>query len=306
MVSRIFFSVLFLVGLSLSSFAQAETESTQYDPLSSQYIPRYEQHYKYRVWWNFDLTEKQNKGFFANRAELSRFIIDAVKSGEIENVYHPLDDSLLRILPKEEFNTKLVREAAAVVEVWDPDIDYYSGDLVSYNGKTYSSIFDDNYSQNPEETAGDMWELAQNAGAAQVFDASEITKLQIMEDIIFDRRRSRVYHDILGIKLIIPGTVHFSGNDDPVCYIRYQDLEKAFRNNPEKAVWFNRYNQAQHKNFADAFLLRLFHLTLHEVENPDSQSIFDIYAAGGRDEAVMATVWEEMKLMEKEHNLWEY
>jgi hypothetical protein len=34
----------------------------------------------------------------------------------------------------------------------------------------------------------------------------------------------------------------------------------------------------------------------------------DTYTANGRPykEAIWATEWEEMKMMEKEHNLWEY
>ena len=88
----------------------------------------------------------------------------------------------------------------------------------------------------------------------------------------------------------------------------YKDLEKIFRNHPDEAIWFNRYNTAENKNYGDAFLLRLFHGTIDKVENPDNESIYDTYAANGRPykESVWAREWEEMKLMEREHNLWEY
>ncbi|NJM24205.1 MAG: hypothetical protein HC859_00305 [Bacteroidia bacterium] len=45
-----------------------------------------------------------------------------------------------------------------------------------------------------------------------------------------------------------------------------------------------------------------------KIENPDDETIFDTYRSNGRPykEAVWATEWAEMMLMEKEHNLWEF
>ena len=34
-----------------------------------------------------DLREKQNKGFFAKNGEISKLIVDAVKSGELTDIY---------------------------------------------------------------------------------------------------------------------------------------------------------------------------------------------------------------------------
>jgi hypothetical protein len=130
--------------------------------------------------------------------------------------------------------------------------------------------------------------------------------MTMQEDVIFDKRRSRLYYDIQAIQLsafdINTGTFKDLG------WFKYKDLEKVFRNHPDEAIWFNRYNTAENKNYADAFLLRLFHGTIEKVENPDNESIYDTYAANGRPykESVWAREWEEMKLMEREHNLWEY
>ena len=87
--------------------------------------------------------------------------------------------------------------------------------------------------------------------------------------------------------------------------MKYKDVEKVFRAHPEKAIWFNRQNTAQNRNLADAFLLRLFHASIKKVENPDDLELTAIYT-GDQQMATMAREWEEMKLMEKEHNLWEY
>jgi hypothetical protein len=72
--------------------------------------------------------------------------------------------------------------------------------------------------------------------------------------------------------------------------------------------WRNRYNPAENRTFNDAFKLRLFHGVIDKVENPDDRSITEIYRANNRSywESVFARWEEEMKLMEKEHNLWEY
>ena len=66
----------------------------------------------------------------------------------------------------------------------------------------------------------------------------------------------------------------------------------------------DRYN----KNFADAFVLRLFGASIYKVGNPDDSSLTEIYTENGRPykESVWARTWEEIRLMEKEHNLWEY
>lgn len=97
----------FTVVLSLlwSSIAWAQPELPQYNPNSINPIPRYEQLYKLRVWRQIDLREKQNKGFFSNNGQITKLIIDAVRSGEIANVY--ASDSLTTLMTREEFEDKM-------------------------------------------------------------------------------------------------------------------------------------------------------------------------------------------------------
>lgn len=91
MLKRIFYSAVFS-SLSLGAFAQAEVSGAevdaafreeleeQYNPNSLDPIAKYEQHYKLRVWRTIDLLEKQNKGFFSSNGEITKLIVDAVKS----------------------------------------------------------------------------------------------------------------------------------------------------------------------------------------------------------------------------------
>ncbi len=290
-----------LVGLlSISSLCAQETND-QYNPFSVDPIPKYEQLFKRRVWMRIDLKEKQNKGFFAKNGELSKLILDAVRSGEIDKIY--LNDSLTSTMTKDEFLKRLVATEAEQIDPYDPDAEYYEGDQVMYNGVAYTSLYDESIGVTPD-TAPDDWEADDTAGKDDIYFPSQISVLRMMEDRIFDKRRSRLYYDIQAIKIIVPGSETLNGVDNEVAVFAYKDLLKVFRNHPNEAIWNNRYNSAQNKNFADAFILRLFHGALVKVENPDDLDIVDIYDT--RKEGIMASEWIDMQLMEKEHHLWEF
>lgn len=297
------FLVAVLIGAAITVNGQS-AEPPQYNPNSVSPIPRYEQLYRIRVWREVDLREKQNEGFFSKNAEISKLLIEAVKSGEIAQVY--ANDSLTTTMSKSDFYQLLVQTQGSSYPAWDPATNYITqSDIVSYNGKNYEAQTD-NIGKNPETSLND-WSVTA-AGRASLYLYSDMTKLRIMEDVIFDRRRSRLYYDIQAIQLVVPGTSTSTGVDNELGWISFKEAEKVFRNHPREAVWFNRYNTSENKNFADAFLLRLFHPVIYKVENPDDSSIADIYRENGRPykEGVWARQWEEIRLMEKEHNLWEY
>lgn len=302
-------------AVSFAAWSQAEVETSevnqayqeemeeQYNPNSINPIPKYEHHYKRRVWRTINLNEKQNKGFFSNNGEITRLIVDAVKSGEITDIY--THDSLTTRMSKQQFLDRLIQSEAMMLDEWTPDRDYYSGEMIKYNGKNYRANID-NVGRNPESSP-DEWSFTTEGQAAEYLPR-DIYVLRLMEDMIFDKRRSRLYYDIQAIQLIIPGSLTTTGVDEFLGWFKYKDLERVFRNHPKKAIWFNRQNTAQNKNFADAFLLRLFKGYIHKIENPEDETIFDRYAANGRTrkEAVWATELAEIELMELEHNLWEF
>ncbi|MCI0751454.1 MAG: gliding motility protein GldN [Flammeovirgaceae bacterium] len=297
----------FVGGLLLLSFGSfAQKELPQYNPNSINPIARYEHLYKLRTWRRIDLTEKQNKGLFSRNGEITKLILDAARSGEIPDVYK--SDSLKTKYPKDEFISQMTQQAGQAFPAWDPAATYYQGDVALFNGRNYESQIDNNTGLNPEQAAAGTaqeW-VVTTKGKALDYQARDVTRLNLVEDIIFDKRRSRLYYDIQCIELQVldPNTNTFKS----LGFYKYKDLEKVFRNNPEKAVWFNYQNTAENKNFADAFLLRLFHGTIDKIENPDDATIAEIYRMNGRPyrEAVWAMEQAEMMLMEKEHNLWEF
>jgi len=281
----------------------AQPEEVQYNPNSLNPIPRYEHLYKLRVWRILDLREKQNKGFFARNGEISKLMMDAAKSGELAEIYRT--DSLKQKYNKDEFLGLLVSQQGQSFPAWDPANAYYLNDVVSFNGKNYESQIDNNVGINPSTPTAGEW-LPSTQGKALDFLPQDAYRLNMAEDVIFDKRRSRLYYDIQCIEL--SAFDQNTGTFKSLGWFKYKDLEKLFRNNLEKAIWFNRQNTAENKNYADAFLLRLFKGTIYKIENPDDFTVEDVYRANGRPyyESVWAREWAEMMLMEKEHNLWEF
>jgi len=296
---------LSLVGLLLlcnsSIFAQEKVEV--YNPNSIDPIAKYEHLFKKRVWMDINLEEKQNKGFFAKNGYITKLIIDAVKSGELATIY--TSDSLVKTKTKEEFFELMTASDPAPVDLYDQDMDYYDGMVVEYDGVNYSAVGDIEYGIIPGSDP--RWKINNKAGKADLFLPQQVTLIRMMEDRIFDKRRSRLYYDIQSFELIVTGKQNSrTGLEQSLGVFSYKDLEKLFRNHPNEAVWFNTYNTAENKNFADAFLLRLFHGALVKVENPDNLFITDNLSYKTRKDGIMAAEQIELQLMEKEHNLWEY
>ncbi|MCB0506164.1 MAG: gliding motility protein GldN [Cyclobacteriaceae bacterium] len=298
------------VGLALSASAQeGMSEISQYNENSVNPIPKYEQLYKQRVWTRVDLEQKQNKGFFAKNSEFAKIIIDAVQKDYIQNIYY--EDSLTRKMTKADFMKRLNKTQIVNVEpeqqpLYEVDYPYFEGDIVEYNGKNYicgKDLSDSEIGLVPTD-ATDIWKIYEGEKPEKYFP-TDISIMEIMEDVIFDKRRARQFRDIQSVKLIVPGKYSNDGANYYVATFAYRDLEKFFREHPEKAIWYNQQNSAENRNLADAFLLRLFHGELYKVENPDNLPIASYYG-GSAKQGLMASQWEEMKIMEREHNLWSY
>ena len=199
-----------------------------------------------------------------------------------------------------------VKKLPAGLVGFDETKSYSLGDAVAYNGGQYKAIDDMTGVRVP--TNKDYW----NEGdpVQGFFSESDVSMIQIVEDVIFDKRRSRLYYDIIGFILLDPTT----GNPNAlISYKEFYNLVDKVSHDREMRVrntvkWKNRYNPAQDMNFSDAFKLRLFHGIIKKVENPDDQDVSETYLKNGRTygESVFARWEEEMKMMEKEHNLWEY
>jgi gliding motility associated protien GldN len=294
------FLIFLLAGLSFASLSIAQPDTVA-NINSVDKIPYYEQLYRFRVWREMDLREKQNAGFKSAESDIADFLLKSINSGAIP----AYDDSVKNVRTAAEM---MVKNQALVEPPYNPTKDYVMTESASYQGKNYQSTRNDNKGHLPTDAA--WWELSPNQ--TEYFTKESIVSLMIVEDLIFDKRRSRLYYDIQAIGLMVDR----DGNISPLAYILYKDfhnlVEKASHSKDMKVrnqvLWRNRYNPSENKTFADAFKLRLFHGVIEKVENPDNRGITQIYELNGRSygESIFARWEEEMKLMEKEHNLWEY
>lgn len=142
------------------------------------------------------------------------------------------------------------------------------------------------------------------AGMEEEYFPDQLSILEVKEDWVFDKKRSRLYNDIQTITIILPSEQTATGLELPVASFRWKDVERLFRSDPKKYIWYNTHNTAQNKNLADAFDLRLFYGRITKFSNANDKAFLDIY--NGEKEALIKSLNYEQELMELEHGLWEY
>jgi len=210
-LSVFFISLIFFEG-------KGQEVETGYNPNSIHPIHEYDIMYKKRVWRRLDLNEKINKGFFASGNEITKIIIEAVRQGLL-TPYEPQVEEVG--LTEEEKALGFTEEDDAGWGDWG------------------------------EETTDDGGEVTEEVeeASADYFFPNQVSIMEIKEDIIFDKKRSRLYYDIQTVKMIIPpeNIPTGTGLQRPVATFRYKDLYELFRSMPEEALWFNRQNSREHK-----------------------------------------------------------
>lgn len=265
-----------LVGTAFT--ASAQEEASGYNENSVRPVHESNILWKKSLWRRMDLKEKQNRPFFAKNNEITKVIIEAVELGLI----HPYQsDSLDQQMTKEEFLENLQLPDQGGFEEEEED------DFGGWGDE--------------EETAAAEPEEPE----VLYFLPRDVSVLRIKEEMLFDRKRSRVFFDMQAITLIIPGSKYATGLQKEVGTFRYKDLVQLFQSQPKEAIWYNPYNTAQHRNLADAFDLRLFNARLVKVENPQDLYITEQYSQS-RKAGIIASQRLEYELIEKESELWEY
>ncbi|MDO6390918.1 gliding motility protein GldN [Pontibacter sp. BT731] len=274
-------------GMMLSYGAVAQQVSTtQSSNPSARPIPESDVLFKKTVWRKIDLREKQNRPLFSENREITKVLIDAVKSGELV-AYKT--DSVNVPLSREEFLANMTGKDMG-------------------GGLTEEEIAA-GFGQ--EEEDDDAWGAALGTTATQEtgpvsneFFAKQLYLLEMKENVVFDKKRSRMYHDIQTISIKVPATLNPLGFEQTVGSFKMSDLVKVFRNNPETAIWYNAQNDAQHKNLADAFDLWLFSSYITKISNPNDRALGDIY--GGGKKGLLAAQEALEALIEYEYSLWSY
>lgn len=247
--------------------------------------------YQKIIWRALDLREKQNQPIFSKSKEITRVIIDAVKEGLITPwVNDSLEES--KAVTKEEF-LKMIEIPSAEAEVTEEDLAFMQNDADDWGGD-----------EGDEDGGG---EPAPAVKSVEYFFPKDLYQLQVKENLVFDKQRSVMYHDILAITMFVPADHpdNIKGIELPIASFKFKELkEKVFTDNPN-AIWYNPANDAEHKSLADAFELRLFSSYIIKVSNPNDDYLVDVYG-GDPKVGIMASQWKEFELLEYEHNLWEF
>lgn len=315
----------------VDSIAMAqEKPSTGTNPLSLRPIPEIDIMIKKTLWRRIDLKEKQNQPMFTKNNEISKYLVEAVKAGLLEAY---TNDSCTTKLTAQQFHDNLLmpnlagglsaeEKAAGFAEVgksgaaadgWDlptkedkkQAADAGWGTLrkktpavKSTKGKKGKTA-----AAEVEKPKQDTVAVAANTFSGDEYFPRELNLLELKEDWIFDRKRSRLYYDIQTVTLLLPADKNQAGFEKPIATFKYKDLDRLFRSDPKKFIWYNVQNQAEHKNLADAFDLRLFYGRITKMANPDDLDLVGLYGDRG---GLLKSYQLEYELMETEHNLWEF
>jgi gliding motility associated protien GldN len=273
--------------ISVSVLAQQVPTTAQATNPSARPIPEHDILFKKTVWRKIDLREKQNKPMFSENREITKIIINAVKSGEL-TAYKT--DSVNAPLTRQEFMQNMTpKERGAGLS----DAEIAAG-----------------FGQDKEDEA-DAWGAALGESAVQKtgpvsneYFPKQLYLLELKENVVFDKKRSRMYHDIHTISIKVPATLNPLGFEQNVGSFKMSDLVKVFRSNPDLAIWYNPQNDAQHKNLSDAFDLWLFSSYITKISNPGDRGLADIYGAGKK--GLLAAQDAMEALIEYEYSLWSY
>jgi len=279
----------YVIGLSafmlISSIGVSYSQEVDpgYNPHSVYPIHESYMMFKKTLWRRMDLKEPQNRPFYSRNGELSTVIIKAVKAGLL---FPYTNDSVTTRMSKETFleNLKYPQEETGLTEE----------EIAMGFGQEEDSGFG---------SFGDEEEVVEEV--SDEFATADFSIVEIKEDMFFDRNRSRMYYDIQAVTLLLPADKNPALFEKPLASFRYKDLVEVFRSMPREAIWYNVQNASEHRNFSEAFDLRLFSSNLIKFANPKDNRIVDIYNKSRRD-GILASQKIEHEMLEFENELWEF
>jgi hypothetical protein len=288
--------------MSLGVMAQAERFSqNSAHPINVEDIQ-----YRAQIWRRMDLNEKMNQPFFAENNQISKILIEAVKS---ENLTAYVDDSLKTKLTVAQFvdrlkiKGKLENGGLSAEEIAAG----FGGDGMTASSAAPSGGEDDGWGTKKKDTSKaekpvvDDFDKGPIVAGVEYYIPKQLSIIEIKEDAIIDRKRSRLYFDIQALTLKIPASASDAGLEEVVASFRFKDVYKYFQDN--NCIWFNSTNEMQHRNMADAFDLRFFSARIIKKGNAANKDIFDQFGDG--KEALKKSQKLEQQLQDKESEMWE-
>jgi len=299
---------ILLAGFCLISVGVlAQESSLNPNPNSAHPIDEADIQYRAQIWRKMDLNEKINQPFFAENNQISKFLIDGVKAGLLVPY---TNDSLNTKLSLEQFIDRLkIKGKLDNGGLTAEEIAAGFGGDAKPAAATTGGGADDGWggskktdASKAEKPAVDDFDKGPIVAGVEYYIPKQLSILEIKEDAIIDRKRSRLYFDIQAITLKIPASQSDAGLEDIVASFRFKDVYKFFKSNPN-CIWFNSTNEMQHRNMADAFDLRFFSARIIKKGNAGNKDIFDQFGDG--KEALKKSQKLEQLLQDKEAEMWE-
>lgn len=153
----------------------------------------------------------------------------------------------------------------------------------------------------------------------------DFNRIQIEEDLIFDRNHSVAKWDIVALSILSPPEANDGAANIGLLRFRYSEVkeyvDKAYgceldwQKAPgsgctvkETGYWYNPKNPRNKGiSFIHAMDLRLFSSYIVKFQNADDKNIEDMFGTGGYDYNIINMAMKKrQELLEKMHNLWEY
>lgn len=280
-IMRLFILAGIILGLQAGSFGQIldsprddvydKIHVTEKKPITYYPVREADIAWKKRIWRTVDLRQKINHALYypeIPKKDWKNFmtvIMDAIREGSI-TAYDPQDDQFLVPLTYQEIEKQFT--AIDTIPIYDPN---------------------------------NLQRLLRYDVVKDDFDPSEVQRLWIKEDWIFDKQRSVMDVRILGICPIVNS---YDENDNLIGYeqmfwIYFPEARPVLA----QAIVFNRHNSAERRTYDELFWKRQFGSYIHKEENVYDREITD-YAQGM--DALLEAERIKSELAQFEHSLWEF
>ena len=153
--------------------------------------------YKKTITRALDLREKQNMPLYSRNMEMTALLINAITKGTIK-AYE--NDSLQTQLTIEEFSIRTLTPDALTMMKTD------TNEIILEHGEN--------------------WKEVRNGIISERFTARDFYQLEIKENVVFDKQRSKMYYDIQSISIYFPADhpKNEKGIQLPIASFSYKEL----------------------------------------------------------------------------------
>ena len=225
-----------------------------------------------------DLREKQNQPLFSAGREISKLLVDATLTGQIT----PYSSDSLK-----EGKQLTVSEFEQLITIDNGAITQDTAYMDEYEKQDY------------------LASLANQTQTPDFYFGKDLYQMELTENVYFSSESSEMRYQIKAITIFIPAEHpdNIRGIQQPIASYDYNEVMKIFKNDPN-AIWYNPYNDSEHRSLENAFELRLFSSYIIKISNPNDDYIVD-EVGGDSKKGITQSEKKAYDLLEFESNLWE-